>query len=71
MMGHTLHVVSTEACFEDMELGPLPLCPADSELLVASSSMMIPYLTYLTPESCPASNWNPEESTSGLVFLLP
>lgn len=32
---------SIEACFEDMELGALPLCPADSELLVASSSMMI------------------------------
>lgn len=41
MMGHTLRVVSIEACFEDMELGALPLCPADSELLVASSSMMI------------------------------
>lgn len=41
MMGHTLRVVSIEACFEDMELGALPLCPADSELLVASSFMMI------------------------------
>lgn len=40
-MGHTLRVVSIEACFEDMELGALPLCPADSELLVASSSIMI------------------------------
>lgn len=70
MMEHTLRVVSIEACFEDMELGALPLCPADSELLVASSSMMI-LTMYLTPESCPAFNWNPEESTSGLVFLLP
>lgn len=40
-MGHTLRVVSIEACFEEMELGALPLCPADSELLVASSSVMI------------------------------
>lgn len=46
MMGHTLRVVSIEACFEDMELGALPLCPADSELLVASSSMMILKVPY-------------------------